>query len=195
MRARRQTLRGGDASARAALLDYHAKYYGAEAMALAVIGPQPLDKLEKLVSSQFGRVAPSGNPPASQAYDGLPLPYAPKETPEITLMVPINEARRAALACIARALRLRGTGAHFRQMLVARCLRSASHPCQVSLIHVVLARRRRRRVGAHQARGGVAASAHEPRAKLARVVPQTTGDCNWDAGSRDAIRTRMPVLV
>ena len=41
----RQPLRGGDKTARAALLDFHTRYYRASQMELAVLGPQPLDEL------------------------------------------------------------------------------------------------------------------------------------------------------
>lgn len=44
------TLRGGDAFARAKLLEFYERYYQADAMSLAIIGPQPLDELQASTS-------------------------------------------------------------------------------------------------------------------------------------------------
>lgn len=100
----RQTLRDGDAGARSALLDFHARYYQADRMSLALIGPQSLDALQRLAVSNFANV-PTTNPPlppSSDAYDGLPMPFRPSEAPPIaTLMVPVNDLRSLKVAwCI-----------------------------------------------------------------------------------------------
>ena len=43
-----ESLRGGDSSARAALLGFHERYYQAPQMSLVLIGPQKLDELQKV---------------------------------------------------------------------------------------------------------------------------------------------------
>ena len=92
----RQTLRGGDKTARAALLDFHKRYYRASQMELAVIGPQPLDELQAAVEKNFASIQNPPGPAAHDAYDALPLPFdaaGPPPPPELTLMVPVNEKR------------------------------------------------------------------------------------------------------
>ena len=98
----RQTLNGGDAAARAALLEFHSQYYLADQMALTIVGPQGLDTLQALAVTNFGAVPASPSPPApllapsiaSQEYDDLPLPFRPSEAPPFaTLMVPVNDVR------------------------------------------------------------------------------------------------------
>ena len=90
----RATLRNGDASARAALLAFHERYYQAPQMSLAVVGPQPLDALQRLVEKEFRAVPGAVRPTASAEYDSLPLPFRPDPAdPRLALMVPVAETR------------------------------------------------------------------------------------------------------
>ncbi|EOD38401.1 peptidase M16 [Emiliania huxleyi CCMP1516] len=92
----RQTLRGGDADARAALFAFHRAFYRAPQMALAVAGPQSLDALQRLVQANFGALPPGPAPPASAAYDALPPPFDTQpqaEPPVATVLVPVREQR------------------------------------------------------------------------------------------------------
>ena len=90
----RQTLRGGDADARAALFAFHRAFYRAPQMALAVAGPQSLDALQRLVQANFGGLPPGPAPPASAAYDALPPPFDTQpEPPVATVLVPVREQR------------------------------------------------------------------------------------------------------
>ena len=92
----RKTLADGDSGARDALLSFHARYYQADRMSLALIGPQSLDKLQQLAVTNFAKVPTTTPPlpPSSDEYDGLPLPFRPAEaSPVATLMVPVNELR------------------------------------------------------------------------------------------------------
>ena len=50
----RATLRDGDDGARAALLSFHERYYHADQMSLAIIGPQSLDTLQVRVRVRVG---------------------------------------------------------------------------------------------------------------------------------------------
>ena len=101
----KETLRGGDANARAALLAFWGQYYRAPQMALAVAGPQSLDTLQRLVLGSFSTLptGPGGTyPPASLAYDNLPPPFdraplAPPQPPLATLLVPVREQRSVTL--------------------------------------------------------------------------------------------------
>ena len=65
------------------------------------MGPQSLDKLQKLAVSNFKDV-PSTTPrlpPSSDEYDNLPIPFRPYERPaEATLMVPVNDVRSLKIA-------------------------------------------------------------------------------------------------
>ena len=95
------TLRNGDDAARRALLAFHGRYYQADRMALALVGPQSLQQLQSLAVQNFAAVPVSrpALPSASAAYDSLPLPYQPARAPPIaTLMVPVNDARTLKLA-------------------------------------------------------------------------------------------------
>lgn len=92
----RKTLRDGDAGARDALLRFHSRYYQADQMSLALVGPQPLDELQKLAVQNFADVPVTVPqlPSSSAAYDPLPLPFRPAESkPEAYLMVPVNDVR------------------------------------------------------------------------------------------------------
>jgi insulysin len=104
----RETLDEGDARAREALLSFHGRYYQADQMSLALVGPQRLDALQKLAVRNFAAVpsSPAATTPrplyasstSSAEYDALPLPFRPAESaPEVTLMVPVNELRTLKL--------------------------------------------------------------------------------------------------
>ncbi|KAL1507929.1 hypothetical protein AB1Y20_007533 [Prymnesium parvum] len=92
----RETLRGGDAAALAALAAFHREHYRAERMCLAVQGPQPLAQLEQLALRHFAELpscAGAACAGARAAYDRLPPPFA-APPPCVTLLVPQREARR-----------------------------------------------------------------------------------------------------
>ena len=95
----RETLRGGDADARAALRQFYEAYYRAPQMQLAVVGPQKLDALQKLVASNFNSLQPGPAPLASLAYDALPPPFevSPAPPPTAILLVPVKEQRSVTL--------------------------------------------------------------------------------------------------
>ena len=91
----RQTLRGGDAAARAALVRFHEDYYRAPQMALTVAGPQRLDELQRLVLDNFNALPAGPAPLASAAYDALPPPFdpapsAPPPPPRALVLVPVR---------------------------------------------------------------------------------------------------------
>jgi len=95
----KETLKGGDASARDALLKFHSRYYQADRMGLALVGPQSLQELRALAVKNFAAV-PVADPPlpiASAEYDSLPLPFRPADPPEATLMVPVKDTRNLKL--------------------------------------------------------------------------------------------------
>ena len=50
------TLSGGDAAARRALLAFHQAHYVAPQMSLAIVGPQSIAELQRLATSQFGKL-------------------------------------------------------------------------------------------------------------------------------------------
>ena len=98
-----QTLRGGDAAARAALLRFHGEHYAASQMSLAVVGPQSLEQLQKLATGNFGiDKLPRRDDvvPASAAYDSLPLPYAPGSGlgSSVVLMRPVQQQRTLSVS-------------------------------------------------------------------------------------------------
>jgi len=68
------TLRDGPKAAgvdvRAALLDFHRRYYAPQVMSLAVVGRESLDELEKLVREKFEPIQPNA------AATGVPPPFA-----------------------------------------------------------------------------------------------------------------------
>ena len=67
-------------------------------MGLALLGPQSLDTLQRLAVQNFVDVPGTVLPPASEAYDALPPPFAPSPTaPLLTLMLPVNDAREVRL--------------------------------------------------------------------------------------------------
>ena len=89
----RQTLRGGDAIARAALLQFYAEHYIASEMSLAIVAPLPLRELQRLAIANFGRLPARSAPRASAAYESLPLPFTGGQGTTLTLMRPIVEER------------------------------------------------------------------------------------------------------
>ena len=100
------TLRRGQDGAREALLDFYDRYYHAEQMSLAVVGPQSLDELQRLVGERFGSIAASDDSTATEAsalYDDMPLPFDPAgdvaagAMPTATLVVPVQEQRSVCL--------------------------------------------------------------------------------------------------
>ena len=97
----RRTLHDGDDATRDALLSFHRRFYQADQMSLALVGPQSLDELQSLALRHFAAV-PAARPAllgASTAYDGLPLPFNPaREPPRATLMVPVKEMRELKVA-------------------------------------------------------------------------------------------------
>ena len=94
----RQTLRGGDEEARAALLAFHRQYYRAPQMALSLMGPQSLDELQALAESRFAQVGGGGptSQPASAAYDALPPPFVPGSTTALQV-APVRDVRSVTL--------------------------------------------------------------------------------------------------
>lgn len=93
----RQTLRDGDADARAALFAFYGEYYRAPQMSLCLTGPQSLDALQALAVSRFGRVGGGPkSPPASLSYDALPPPFAPGSQTALQVL-PLRDVRSLTL--------------------------------------------------------------------------------------------------
>lgn len=70
-------------------------------MSLALVGPQRLDELQRLVERSFSSVPGRVLPPASEAYDALPPPFRPRDDPSgpsVTIMAPVNDGRSLKLS-------------------------------------------------------------------------------------------------
>ena len=67
-------------------------------MSLAIVGPQSIAELQRLATAQFGKLPATEVPPASAAYDALPLPFPPGQGGSLTLMKPVAEQRSLTVA-------------------------------------------------------------------------------------------------
>ena len=104
-----ETLRGGGAATRAALLDFHGRHYYGGRMTLALLGAAPLDELEELVRASFATVAThshfvneaeglraaaaAGPPVVALSGASVPSPYDSASLPRLIHVAPLRELR------------------------------------------------------------------------------------------------------
>lgn len=102
------TLRPAGVDVRSALLAHHAKYYDAGVMTLAVLGREPLDELERVITgravgdtgvpSNFGAIRTAGAPAALPLHDGAPPeahkhPYQRAQLARTVFLAPVKDVR------------------------------------------------------------------------------------------------------
>lgn len=83
----------GEGSLRAAVQGFYQRYYGAERMALTVIGVQSLDLLENMVRARFSAV-PAGAQPREPIHTPI-LP--PDQAPQWVSLQPVREQRHLSI--------------------------------------------------------------------------------------------------
>ena len=107
-----ETLQGGGAATRAALLDFHGRHYYGGRMTLALLGAAPLDELEELVRASFATVAThsrflagneaeghaaaaaaAGPPVVALSGASVPSPYDSASLPRLIHVAPLRELR------------------------------------------------------------------------------------------------------
>ena len=148
-----ETLQGGGAATRAALLGFHARHYYGARMALALLGAAPLDELEALVRASFAPVAThprsrAGNQAerhaaaaaaAAAAAGGAPVmalsaasvacPYGSASLPRLIHVAPLRELRELSVLFPAPPVR-----AHYRADPSRLCSHLLGHEAEGSAL-------------------------------------------------------------
>ena len=148
-----ETLQGGGAATRAALLGFHARHYYGTRMALALLGAAPLDELEALVRASFAPVAThprsrAGNQAerhaaaaaaAAAAAGGAPVmalsaasvacPYGSASLPRLIHVAPLRELRELSVLFPAPPVR-----AHYRADPSRLCSHLLGHEAEGSAL-------------------------------------------------------------
>ena len=146
-----ETLQGGGAATRAALLGFHARHYYGARMTLALLGAAPLDELEELVRASFAPVAThprslAGNEAeghaaaaAAAAAGGAPVmalsaasaacPYDSASLPRLIHVAPLRELRELSVLFPAPPVR-----AHYRTDPSRLCAHLLGHEAEGSAL-------------------------------------------------------------
>jgi len=74
------------------LLEFHSKYYSANLMRLVVLGREPLDELEKMVTELFSSIPSTDAPKPSLSYAGAE-PFGAEQMGHTVYVVPVKELR------------------------------------------------------------------------------------------------------
>jgi insulysin len=88
---------------RQALMDFYSRYYSADQMTLAVVGPQSLSALKKMVKTAFSGIANLQVGPPEQSWKGIIPPYDNNGNSQIpsfghvVKVVPVQDLRQATI--------------------------------------------------------------------------------------------------
>ena len=88
---------------RQSLIDFYQRYYSADQMTLAVVGPQSLDTLEEMTKAAFSNVPNRNVGPPEDAWKGIVPPYNNGNSVipsfgHIVKVVPVEDLRQAIIA-------------------------------------------------------------------------------------------------